>query len=204
MMCPHNTTKQGYEIQFGTNHLAHALLTILLLDLIKKSNGRIINVSSNGSYLFVNKEEQIKGFCSFEEGTVIGKGENLASVYQMYGRSKLANLLFSKKLAREFQKDGTTTATAYSLNPGAVKTNLGRHFNVVLRFVFLVGGSYFLKTPWEGTQTTLHLALAPKDKLANGEFYTDCVVHKGSPFGNNLALQDKLWETSMKLIKSYL
>ena len=160
-MCPHGTTKQGFEIQFGTNHLSHFLLTTLLLDLVKKSNGRIINVSSNAAHVLVSKKEEIEGFCSFEESTVIGSCES-TNVYKLYGRSKLANLIYSKKLARELEKNGSK-ATTYSLNPGAVKTNLTRHFGSAVQIFHELVTSHFFKTPWQGTQTTLQVALAPKD-----------------------------------------
>ena len=100
-------TKQGFEMQFGTNHLGHFLLTNLLLDLIKKTNkSRIINVSSLAHT-----------FCDINWADI--NWEKSYSPVKAYGQSKLANILFTNELAKRL-KD--TSVSVFSLHPGSVRT----------------------------------------------------------------------------------
>ncbi|KAF0978778.1 hypothetical protein FDP41_001848 [Naegleria fowleri] len=206
MMCPHSVTKQGIEIQFGTNHLGHFLLTQLLLDMIMACNGRIINVSSIASiWLLRGGKKDIEGFCSFKENVIKGDGKDLADIYELYGRSKLANVLFSKKLAREFSKTNTSTsASTYSVHPGAVRTNLTRHMGSMFNLIYAPLAWYFSKSPWQGAQTTLQVSLAPQKDLLNGGYYADAKLAKPNAFSDDQALQDTLYETSLKLCEPYL
>uniref|UniRef100_A0A8C0UQT1 Retinol dehydrogenase 14 n=1 Tax=Cyanistes caeruleus TaxID=156563 RepID=A0A8C0UQT1_CYACU len=110
--CPYMKTEDGFEMQFGVNHLGHFLLTNLLLGLLKNSApSRIVVVSSKlykyGEINFEDLNSEIsynKSFC--------------------YSRSKLANILFARELARRLEGTGVTVN---SLHPGIVRTNLGRH-----------------------------------------------------------------------------
>ncbi|KAF0983876.1 hypothetical protein FDP41_007791 [Naegleria fowleri] len=203
MMCPFATTKQNIEIQFGTNHVGHFLLTLLLLDLIKKSSiGRVINVSSLAASGI--KQAETKTFASFTEESVKGDGSNLGvSVGKIYSRSKFANVLFTKKLDRELKKD-SPNAASYSCHPGVVRTNLGRHLPRWLMVVVTPIFYYFTKSPLDGAQTSLHLALSPSSSLKGGNYYSDCKEKVGNPLENSTELQDRLWETSLELCQEYL
>ena len=133
MMTPHGVTKQNVELQFGTNHLGHFLLTKLLIDLIKKSNGRVISVSSRAGEQWgpltkdeatpvtSSKKSVLSGFCSFDLNTLNNECKEVKTE-RLYGRSKFSNMVFTRKLEREFRSDPNTTATAYSLHPGVVRT----------------------------------------------------------------------------------
>ena len=117
---PYTLTKDGFELQFGVNHLAHFLLTNLLLDRIKESpSARIVNVSSV-VYIF--------GKINFDDL----KSERSYSAMLAYARSKLANILFTRQLAKRLEG---TSVTTYSLHPGSIRTELQRHINS-----FLVSG----------------------------------------------------------------
>jgi NAD(P)-dependent dehydrogenase (short-subunit alcohol dehydrogenase family) len=116
MMTPYFTTRNGFEGQFGTNHLGHFALTGLLMGLILQTKGaRIVNVSSNahknGEMDFTNLQ--------FENG----KGYTPSKAY---GRSKLANLLFTYELQRKLEAAGRETIVA-AAHPGVAMTNLGRY-----------------------------------------------------------------------------
>ena len=105
-------TQDGFEMQFGVNHLGHFLLTNLLLDRIKEApSARIVNVSS-GTYLMGNLD--------FDNLNSEESYDPLAA----YGTSKLANILFTRSLAKCLEGTGVT---ANSLHPGVVITELGRH-----------------------------------------------------------------------------
>ena len=107
-----NLTKDGFEMQFGTNHLGHFLLTNLLLDRIKEApSARIVNVSSMGHSF---------GHLDFDNLN----SERSYSQWVAYGTSKLANIVFTRALAKHLEG---TRVTANSLHPGAIDTELGRH-----------------------------------------------------------------------------
>ena len=116
MYCAFGKTEDGFETQFGVNHLGHFLLTNLLLDKIKQApEGRIVTVSSLG-HTYASK---------FDLDTI--NSEAHYSPYDAYFKSKLANVLFTKALAKRLTG---TNVTANSLHPGAVATELGRHFKI--------------------------------------------------------------------------
>ena len=113
MYCSFEKTKDGFESQFGVNHLGHFLLTNLLLDKIKQApEGRIVVVSSL-SHRFATK---------MDLGTI--NSEAHYSSFDAYHKSKAANILFTKALAKRL---AGTNVIVNSLNPGAVKTDLQRH-----------------------------------------------------------------------------
>jgi len=113
MMCPYTKTKDGFEMQFGTNHLGHFLLTNLLLDKIKQApEGRIVNVSS---------------VAQAQSGPLDLDTINLEDGYgsiKAYCNSKLANVLFTKSLAKRLRG---TNIIANCLHPGGIATELQRH-----------------------------------------------------------------------------
>jgi NAD(P)-dependent dehydrogenase (short-subunit alcohol dehydrogenase family) len=110
-------TQDGFEMQIGVNHLGHFLLTNLLLDRIKQApSARIINVSSMGHYM---------GKLDFDDLNLERSYSHLAA----YGNSKLANILFTRSLAKCLQG---TRVTANVLHPGAINTELSRHLDSFL------------------------------------------------------------------------
>jgi NAD(P)-dependent dehydrogenase (short-subunit alcohol dehydrogenase family) len=116
MMVPYSTTEDGFESQFGTNHLGHFALTGLLIDsLLNTSGSRVVNISSYahriGSMDFTN---------------LMYEGGNGYSSTRAYGRSKLANLLFTYELQRRFEAIGAD-AIAVASHPGSSHTNLTSH-----------------------------------------------------------------------------
>ena len=114
MACPQWRTEDGFEMQFGVNHLGHFLLTNLLLDKLKEApSARIINVASLG-YKYC-KEVKFHDLNS----------EKDYKPHSVYYHSKLANVLFTRELARRLIG---TNVTANSLHPGVIRTELGRHF----------------------------------------------------------------------------
>uniref|UniRef100_A0A5K3FXM6 Ovule protein n=1 Tax=Mesocestoides corti TaxID=53468 RepID=A0A5K3FXM6_MESCO len=165
MACPYGETKDGFEMQMGTNHLGPFLLTELLLPLIKRAGpgSRIIFVSS-------------RAHLRTKSGLVPLNGEKAAySRFNSYCRSKLANVMYSSYLAKRLETDGIKTA---SVHPGVVQTDLFKlpeSMKTILRFVTRP----FMKTPWEGAQTTLYTILV--QNLKSGAYYSDCALSNPSP-----------------------
>jgi NAD(P)-dependent dehydrogenase (short-subunit alcohol dehydrogenase family) len=190
MALPPGLTEDGYEIQFGTNHMGHALLTKLLMPLLLKtanepgSDVHIVNLTSAGEGLAP------KG--GFLPEKAITKMESHHS-YVRYGHSKLANVLFAKELAKRYPN-----IKSVSVHPGRVQTNLLNHFfeNMTFTSVFQKTYDFFDSVSVEkGVYNQLWAAVVDKDKVKNGEYYAP--VGKGggqSAAGKDMALAAKLWE----------
>ncbi len=152
-------SKDGYEMTIAVNHLAHFLLTDLLLDVIKASApARIINVSSGAHSGAKIDFDDLQSEHSY----------NLAGM-RAYGQSKLANVLFTNELARRL--DGANV-TVNSLHPGVVRTGFGKNTGGFMRAVFAVlqtVGRPFILSPAKGAETSIYLASSPEVETTTGE-----------------------------------
>ncbi|XP_055979926.1 retinol dehydrogenase 14 [Sorex fumeus] len=185
--CPYMKTEDGFEMQFGVNHLGHFLLTNLLLGLLKSSApSRIVVVSSKlykyGDINFedLNSEQSYnKSFC--------------------YSRSKLANILFTRELARRLEG---TNVTVNVLHPGIVRTNLGRHIHIPLlaRPLFSLVSWAFFKSPVEGAQTSIYLASSPEVEGVSGKYFGDCKEEELLPKAMDDLVARKLWDISEVMV----
>ena len=147
-------TKDGFEIQFGTNHLGHYLFTRLLLDrIVESAPARIVNVSSASHY-------QAK---KIDWDVLRGKTRTISGMRE-YAVSKLSNVLFTKELARRLEG---TKVTTYALHPGVVATDVWRRVPSPLRWVI----KRFMITPEEGAQASLRCAAAPELAGETGRYY---------------------------------
>ncbi|CAN9506421.1 unnamed protein product [Ophioblennius macclurei] len=184
MVCPYGKTADGFEMQIGVNHFGHFLLTHLLVDLIKKSTpARIITVSSMAhSWGSINLED-INSEKSYDKN-------------KAYAQSKLANVLFSRSLAKRLEGTGVTT---YSLHPGVVQTDLWRHLNGPQQ-CFMKLASPFTKNSVQGAQTTIYCAVEPKLENESGGYYSDCAPASCSQKGKDDELAQKFWELSCRML----
>ncbi|XP_013196184.2 retinol dehydrogenase 13 [Amyelois transitella] len=193
MMCPQGKTEDGFDIQFGTNHLGHFLFTLLLLPrIIKSKPARIVTVSSRAhSRRGLNLDD-----LNYESRTY--------SPIEAYSRSKLANVLFSRELAAKLKEHNIEGVNTYSLHPGVIKTELGRHFDKTLfpfartLFGFIFGP--FIKSPELGAQTTIYCAVDEKCANETGLYYSDCQVTTPSQMALDDENAKKLWGLSEKLV----
>ncbi|XP_051500419.1 retinol dehydrogenase 12 [Myxocyprinus asiaticus] len=188
MMCPKWQTEDGFEMQLGTNHLGHFLLTNLLLDLLKKSApSRVVNVSS----------------LAHETGKIHFDDINLDKNYDPYTsylQSKLANVLFNHELAVRLQGTGVTT---YALHPGVIRTELGRHLLPSLplwKRLLFIPFIFLIKTPWQGAQTTIYCAVDESLQNSSGLYYSDCAPKEAAPQGRDDAAARRLWDLSASMV----
>lgn len=152
MFTPYGKTKQGFEQQFGTNHLGHFALTGLLLDMLNATPGaRIVTVSS-GTHR--------RGVMNFDD---LNAEQNYSPV-GAYAQSKLANLLFSYELQRRLTTAGLSTV-AVAAHPGWTKTNLTQHTGTIIRLLDALIG----QTASMGALPTLYAATAPD--VSGGEYF---------------------------------
>lgn len=176
------TTSDNLEMQIGTNHFGHFLLTSLLLDMLKASApARIINVSSLGHKGGKLNRDDLQAEKSY-------------SKWQAYMQSKLANVLFTRELAKRLKGTGVTVN---SLHPGAVTTELGRHLTVLSYVVSMF--RIFYKTPKSGAQTTIMLAVDPDVAEVTGRYFADCAIAKESQAAQNDEDAAWLWAISEKI-----
>lgn len=151
MVPPYGKTKDGFELQFGANHLGHFALTAQLMDLLDKSDSaRIVNVSSMAHHAGDIRFDDL----NWEKGY---------KRWSAYGQSKLANLLFTYELDRRLKSAGKTIAVT-AAHPGWASTNLQRT-TLALR----IGNLFFGQAPKNGTLPTLRAATDPD--AASGTYW---------------------------------
>lgn len=180
---PHRElTIDGYEKVFATNHLAYFHLTLLLLDVLKSSApSRIINVSSNA-----HTEIDINDLMSSEK----------YDQYKVYGKSKMANILFTYELAERLKGSGVTVN---AVHPGVVKTNIYETVHGFPRFLISLMMPFFM-SPQKSAEYIFPLMFLDDFKDVSGKYFAktkETFTKKGS---YDLDLRRKLWEISEKLI----
>lgn len=174
-------TADGFEQDFGVNHLGHFLLTNLLLDQLKAAEqGRIVVVAS-GAYkigkLYLNDHTLSRGF----------------NPVKAYARSKLANILFTRELAVRLQGTGVTVN---AVHPGAVGTSIGVNRETGFGRSVLKLLSYFFLTPEQGADTAVYLATAPELLGVTGQYYYRRKIKALSPRALNREEAGRLWQWS--------
>lgn len=179
-------TADGFELQFGVNHLGHFLLTVMVLPLVKKARGRIVVVSSGAHKVGRIRWDDLQLEKSY-------------STFGAYGQSKLANILFTRELARRLAGTG---ATANCLNPGAVGTNIGVDRETGFGRTAMALAKLFFLTPEEGADTAIYLATSPEVSLVSGEYFYRRKIAKTSVRALDDADAARLWETSAALTAS--
>lgn len=163
MACPYSKTEDGFEMQFGTNHLGHFLLTNLILPKLSEG-GRIISLSSAGHQF----SPVIFGDIQFENRNY--------DRWLAYGQAKTANALFALGLNKRFDAQGIE---AFSVHPGAIQTDLQRHLTEEDFAMFqsrVESGTMPLKTIPSGAATQVLAATAPELAGKGGAYLADCQI----------------------------
>ncbi|ANB12495.1 Env9p [Sugiyamaella lignohabitans] len=202
MACPFSKTEDGFENQFGSNHLGHFLFTTLIINKILASKyPRIVNVSSQGHRFSPIRFDDV----NFSNGEKYGS-------FQAYGQSKTANILFTRELNRRYASKGLVT---FSLHPGVISTNLSRHIDfenlLSSNEVDYQGNPCFqreylekivYKTISQGASTTLVAAFDPAIVKSSGSYMSDCVINEDLclPFAKDMDSAERLWTLSEKLV----
>jgi NAD(P)-dependent dehydrogenase (short-subunit alcohol dehydrogenase family) len=189
MIPPYSKTKDGFELQFGTNHLGHFALTGLLIDPILKTEGsRIVNVSS-GAHRYGN--------INFDD---LNWEKRKYKKWTSYGDSKIANLYFTYELQRKLKKKDTDTIVT-AAHPGITMTDLQRHSGITSFFT-----SLFAMKKEQGALPTLRAAIDPDAK--SGDYFgpDGWMQLKGYPvkvesnkLSHNEEIAKKLWSVSEEL-----
>ncbi|KAI5631948.1 short chain dehydrogenase domain-containing protein [Phthorimaea operculella] len=183
-------TKDGMSFIMQVNYFGHFLLTILLLPLLKKSGtiwdpSRIVNTSS------------ILHMIGFYDIKNLNRTDHLFMM-QIYGKSKFALVVFARELSKKLKQENVVIN---SVDPGGVGTGIfhsfGKLIGPILTFFY---GSVF-KTPWEGVQTALHVALDDQTGEVSGEFFKNCKQTRAITWAYDDKISRYVWKESVKYVK---
>ena len=177
-------TVDGFEEVFSINHLAYFYLTHLLLDKLKEGTpSRIINVSS-GAHAFV------KGF-NFDDVNSLKEYKP----FKVYGYSKLANILFTKKLSQVLENENIIVNC---LHPGVVGTGFGQNNGIFSKILFNLSKP-FMRSSEKGAETSIYLCSSPDVSDVSGQYFYNCKIAKTTTLANNQEDADRLWNLSKEL-----
>ncbi|MFC2087255.1 SDR family oxidoreductase [Bacteroidota bacterium] len=176
-------TVDGFEKTLAVNHLSHFLLTHLIMDeLISGAPSRIINVSS---------EAQTQGHIYFDD-IMLSKKYNS---FKAYSQSKLANILFTYRLAENL-KDRKITVNA--VHPGAVRTNFGSTAKPSFKYLIKLF-TPLLRPVEKGIETILYLTVSPEMGNISGQYFYDLKSIKSNPESYSMEIIEKFWKLSEEL-----
>ena len=174
-------TADGLEMTFALNHMAYFVITNLVLPHLKPG-ARIVTVASNahrGAKLDFDDLQSRRGYAGFA----------------VYSRSKLANILFNRELARRTPPD----VTANALHPGFVATRFGDQSGGLMRAVFRVAKPIGAISPEEGARTIIHLASSPMVEGVTGEYFYESAITTPTAEARNDADARRLWDMSASI-----
>jgi NAD(P)-dependent dehydrogenase (short-subunit alcohol dehydrogenase family) len=183
-------TADGFETTFGVNHLGHFLLTQLLRDrLVASAPARVVTVASD-AHRFAG------GGLDFDD-LMSTRGRYRS--FRTYARSKLANILFTRELARRL--DGTGV-TANSVHPGFVASNFAREGDTgKLGNLAMIAGRPFAKNATKGAETSVFLASSPAVDGVTGQYFAKSALAKPSKAAEDDAAAARLWAVSEQLVR---
>jgi NAD(P)-dependent dehydrogenase (short-subunit alcohol dehydrogenase family) len=177
-------TDDGLELTFAVNHIGYFLLTQFLEErLVESAPARVVNVASDAHR---------SGTIAFDDL----QGERGYSSWRAYAQSKLANILFTKQLAKRLAGRGVT---ANCLHPGVVSTNFGRSGGLFVRAFFGLA-SPFLTTPARGADTSVYLASSPEVAEVTGGYFVRRRLVSPSAEARDPGVAKRLWDVSEALV----
>jgi len=180
MFTPPGKTKDGFDLQFGTNVIGPFLLAKLLVDMTKRQ----VWLSSKGHTRLGAPRIDLEAITHIDESNY-----NTTLRYQ---QSKLGDILLAKYFHEQYPQ-----LNAVSVHPGVVKTNLGRHMTIGKKLSFMLKhplAVFSMKEPEEGAATQVMVATIPDVQLVGGAYYAECSVAKEAESARNMDDAKKLFE----------
>jgi NAD(P)-dependent dehydrogenase (short-subunit alcohol dehydrogenase family) len=199
MFTPHDTTSDGFELQFGVDHLGHFLLTTLLLPQLQEAaqssgDARIVTVSSEAHRNWGIDLSDI----NFEHREY--------DTFLAYGQAKSANILMTVELHRRFGADGVT---ALAVHPGTCATNLSRYMDrATFKQLFAMGAAATfapenLKSVAQAAATTVWAATDPHLAGCGGAYLADCQISEAAPPATDRDTAEQLWLLSQDWVSAH-
>ena len=203
MATPAEVSADGYEMQFATNHLGHALLVKLLLPTLQSTaklpgaDVRVINMSSLAHDLAPQNGIDFATLHSKQEGM---GGMIPGGRWSRYGQSKLAQLLYSAQLAKHYPE-----ITSVSIHPGFIMTDLFGNIPFMVKLPALIKGIGQTIPVEQGHYLQCWASTCDKGKLRNGEYYVPGgTVGRSTPKAKDDVLAGKLWDWTEGELKAYV
>ena len=182
-------TADGFEMVFGVNHLGHFLLTSLLRDrLVASAPSRVITVASE-AHRYARRGLDFDDLMSTKR----------YRPFLTYARSKLANILFTRELARRLDDTGVT---ANALHPGFVASNFAREGDTgALGNLAMIAGRPFAISSAKGARTSVFLASSPDVDGVTGQYFAKSTLAKASAAADDDEAAHRLWSVSEELVR---
>jgi NAD(P)-dependent dehydrogenase (short-subunit alcohol dehydrogenase family) len=202
MFTPHETTADGFELQFGIDHLGHFQLTTLLLPqlhaaAVASGDARVVTVTSEAHRNWGIDLDDI----NFDR-----RGYD---TFLAYGQAKSANILMTVELHRRWGTNGVDGAgiTALAVHPGTCATNLARYMDrATVKKLFAMGGDTFapenMKSVAQAAATTVWAATEPSLAGRGGAYLADCQISEAAPAATDSATAQRLWLLSQQWVQA--
>ncbi len=191
VMAKRTETVEGFETTFGVNHLGHFYLTSLLFDRLRTGDPSRVVVVSSAAHKMVRRGLDFDDLQSTRR----------YRSFDAYSRSKLANVYFTRELARRLGGSGSTANAAH---PGYVASHFARDGDFYLEPVIKLGAKLFAVSPEEGARTSIYLASSPAVAGVTGGYFAKCRPAAVSKVGQDDIAARRLWDASQALVSSVL
>lgn len=187
VMSKRTETVEGFETTFGVNHLGHFYLTSLLFDRLRTGDPSRVVVVSSAAHKMVRRGLDFDDLqCT-----------NHYRAFDAYSRSKLANVYFTRELARRLTDSGSIANAAH---PGYVASHFARDGDLYLEPVIKLGAKLFAISPEEGARTSVYLASSPDVEGVTGGYYVKCRPASVSTIAQDDIAARRLWDASEALV----
>ncbi|XP_072381025.1 retinol dehydrogenase 11-like [Diabrotica undecimpunctata] len=180
LMLGDQLTEDGFQLEMQINYFGPVLLTLMLVNLLKKSTAsRIINVASEAAK-----------YARLDVKNLNGKPN--------YPTAKLCNILFTQELAKRLNE---FNISVFALHPGMIATDIiTRHLSPVVYSGVAPLSKFLFKTPEEGAQTTIYVATEPGIEYLTGGFFSECHYQEHYKTARDPELARQLWDETIKLL----
>jgi NAD(P)-dependent dehydrogenase (short-subunit alcohol dehydrogenase family) len=187
VMARRTLTADGFETTFGVNHLGHFALTGLLLERLRASAPARVVVVASQAHAMARR--------GLDFGDL--QSSRRYRSFDAYSRSKLANLYFTRELARRLAGTGVTVNAAH---PGYVASRFGRDGDMRFERILQVGAALLALTPEQGARTSVYLAASPDVEGVTGGYYARCRPKAMSKQARDDVAARRLWDASESLL----
>jgi NAD(P)-dependent dehydrogenase (short-subunit alcohol dehydrogenase family) len=195
MFTPASTTAEGFELQFGVNHLGHFLLTTLLLPQLQTA----ATASGDARVITLTSEAHRRWGIDLDDINFERRGYD---TFAAYGQAKSANILMTVELHRRFGADGIT---ALAVHPGTCATNLARYMDrATAKKLFSMSTTTFapenMKSVAQAAATSVWAATEPSLAERGGAYLADCQIAEAEPEATDPATAQRLWALSQEWV----
>ncbi len=199
MNTPAGVTKDGFEIQMGTNVIGHFLLAKILAEITKRqvwlsSSGHALNGSPPGNHDYTLAPR-------INLDVILEVDKQSYDGWKRYQQSKLGDILLSKQFPVEYNH-----LKSCAVHPGVVRTNLSRHISIWSLLKFMVAGfsgGQQIVSPEQGARTQILCAVMPDNELVSGAYYANCAVSEEALCAKNMDDAKKLYDYCDKATKVF-